>query len=546
MGGESGRLVALAVVGVFVLATCSSNARPHANQPASTRHGGTIRLAVVGVDGELDPVNVVATDQSQMVVLDLLADGLTSIDPALGQPVSALATKWSADAAGTTWTFTLTDGVMFSDGTAVTAASVVASLEHVAQRPESLAGAQLDVIAGSAEFAAGSASHVSGLAAPDEQTVRITTTSPQVDLPALLASPLYGVVKPPEDDPSVTTETTAAVSSSQRWSIGAGPFRVADRAGSLATATSLVRADGSSAQLDSIDLVRVADPAAALLAVQQGQADWGGVASVTPASTAPAAGVAVQTSPLGAEEFFGMNLASPTFANQLFRQAIVRAVDRTKVVAAGLTDLVPSSAIVPTGVAGSMTDPCGDPCAFSADQAKVLLTQAFPDGQVPLVEVDTSDGVGDVAAANSVRDQLVAVGIPAQVKAQPFDDYRHFVTTGNQQLFRTGWVGLAPTAGAFLDPLFRSNSLDNLTAFNVAEIDARLTAAAAELDATKRGALYSAIEQTILSLSPVLPLGAYRSSVALAAGVQDYAARLDGTFDIERVWVGAGTPSSTG
>ena len=503
-----------------------------------------MRLAVVGVDDELDPVDVVATDQSQMVVLDLLADGLTSIDPAPGQPVPALAAKWSPDAAGTTWTFTLTDGVMFSDGTAATAASVVASLEHVARHPESLAGAQLDVVAGSAEFAAGSANHVSGLAAPDEQTVRITTTSPQADLPALLASPLYGVVKPAEVDPSVTTETMAAASSSQRWNVGAGPFRVADRAGSLSNATSLVRSDGSSAQLDSIDLVRVVDPGAALRAVQQGQADWGGVASGTPASTGP--GVVVQTSPLGAEEFFGMNLASPTFANQLFRQAIVRAVDRTKVIASGLPDLVPSSAIVPTGVAGSALDPCDDPCAFSVEQAKALLAQAFPDGQVPLVEVETSDGVGDVAAANSVRDQLVAAGIPAQVKAQPFDDYRHFVTTGNQQLFRTGWVGLAPTAGAYLDPLFRSNSLDNLTAFNVAEIDARLTAAAAELDATKRGALYSAIEQTLLSLSPVLPLGAYRSSVALAAGVQDYAARLDGTFDIERVWVGAGTPSSTG
>jgi ABC-type transport system substrate-binding protein len=544
MGGGSGRLAALAVVAVFVLAACSGGAHRPVAAPKSSRHGGTMRLAVVGVDGDLDPVDVVATDQSQMVVLDLLADGLTSIDLASGQPVPALATKWSTDAPGTTWTFTLADGVMFSNGTAVTAAQVVASLEHVAQHPESLAGAQLDVIAGSAEFAAGSASHMSGLAAPDEQTVRITTISPQADLPALLASPLYGVVEPPEPDPSVTAVTTAVAVSSSPWSIGAGPFRVADRAGSLATATSLVRSDGGSAQLDSIELVRVADTAAGLRAVQQGRADWAPAPPGTSASTAPAG--TLHTSPLGAEEFFGMNLASPTFANQLFRQAIVRAVDRTKVVRAGLPALVPSSAIVPTGVAGSTADPCGDPCRFSPDQAKALLAQAFPDGQVPLVEVDTSDGEGDVAAANSVRDQLMVVGIPAQVKAQPFDDYRQFVTTGNQQLFRTGWVGLAPTAGAYLDPMFRSNSLDNLTAFNVTEIDTRLTAAAVEPDVTKRRALYSAIEQTILSLSPVLPLGAYRSSVALAAGVQDYAARLDGTFDVERVWVGAGTPSSTG
>ena len=37
--------------------------------------------------------------------------------------------------------------------------------------------------------------------------------------------------------------------------------------------------------------------------------------------------------PLGAEQFFGMNLASPTFANPLFRRAIIMAIDRNSVVA---------------------------------------------------------------------------------------------------------------------------------------------------------------------------------------------------------------------
>ena len=542
----TGRLAALALAGLLTLtaAACSSSNHPAAD-PASNRHGGSMRLAVSGITGDLDPVDVVATDQSQMVLLDLLADGLTSIDPATEQPLPALALKWSADPAGTTWTFELADGVMFSDGTALTASSVVASLEHVAHQSGTLAGARLDVIAGSREFATGSVDHISGLSAPDDHTVRITTSAPQADLPALLASPLYGVVKAPEPPASATgTTDTTVVTPSTTWTIGAGPFRVADRGGTLADATTLVRSDGSTAQLDSIDLVRVADAAGGLAAVQQGKADWAAAPPGTPASSG--AGFAVQQAPFGAEDFFGMNLASPTFANPQFRQAIVKAVDRTKVVAAGLAGVVPGPAVVPPGVPGSSADPCGDPCTFAPDQAKALLAQAFPDGQVPLVEVDTSDGAGDIFAAGYVRDQLIAAGIPSTVRVFGFADYQHFVTTGNQQLFHTGWVGLAPTAGAYLDPLFRSNSLDNLTAFNVPDVDAKLAAAAAEPDATARSADYAAIEQTILGQSPVLPLGSYRSSVAMVSGVQDYAQGLDGTFDVDRVWVGTGATPSTG
>jgi len=514
-----------------------------------------MRMAVVGIDHDLDPVDVIATDQTQMVLLDLLSDGLTTIDAATMQAAPALATRWLADDGGTTWTFDLEDGVQFSDGTPLTAASVVSSLEHVARKPDTLHGARLEVISGQAEFVAGRADHISGLEVPDERTLRITTTLPDADLPALLGSPLYGVVKPAEAAPSDVTPVTGVPGSSApaatAWTVGAGPFRTEGGDSSLATASRLVRVDRGSARLESIELVRVADESAAFDSVRDGQADWASVPAGKPATqlglTPPAgSNVRVETSSLGAEEFLGMNLASPTFANPQFRQAIVRAIDRTKVISAGLPGLLPSSAVVPIDVPGSMIDPCGDPCRYGPDQSKVLLAQAFPDGQVPVVEIDTSDGLGDVAAANSVRDQLVAVGIPAEVKSMPFAEYQTFVTTGNEQLFRTGWVGLAPSAGAYLGPLFRSNSLDNLTAFSAPDIDAELAAAAAEPDADKRNEAYGVIEQAILGLTPIVPLGSYRSAVALSAGVRDYVAKLDGTFDIARVWMDSAVTPTTG
>ena len=519
---------------------------------AAPRKGGMLRMAVAGLVGVSDPATVQPTDQDAMVVLDLVGDGLTAIDPSTEQPVPALATTWSVDGGGLTWTFDLRDAT-FSDGTPVTAGAVVASLGHmIAASGASLAGARLQVIAGAADYAAGRATSVSGLEAVDDHTVRITTVRADEGLPTLLGSPLYGVFKALGGQGGTTTSAggsadgAAAGSAGGAWDVGAGPY-VPDGERAQAAVERLVPSAGSAGQLDEVRLLGAPNSAAAVAMVQQGQADW---ASVEPAGLTPdgplEGGAQLVSSPLGAEEMFGMNLGSLTFNDQRFRQAIVRSVDRTKVIAAGLAGLTATASVVPPGVPGAQDDACGEPCSYDPEAAKALLAQAFPDGGVPVVEVDTSDGVGDVAAASSVRDQLEAVGIPSQVKALPFADYQKFVTTGQQQLFRTGWVGVAPTGGAYLDPLFRSHSLDNLTDFSVDSVDQQLAAAAAEPDAGPRASAYAGIETTILGASPVLPLGSYRSAVALGPGVQDYVARLDGTFVVDQVWVGGATTATTG
>jgi ABC-type transport system substrate-binding protein len=203
-----------------------------------------------------------------------------------------------------------------------------------------------------------------------------------------------------------------------------------------------------------------------------------------------------------------------------------------------LPGLVPSTGVVPPGVPGAVDDPCGTTCTFDQAAAKALLAQAFPSGQVPTVEIDTDDDPADVAVAQVVQVDLAAVGIPVQLKAQPFADYQKFITSGNQQLFRTGWVGLWPSPGAYLGPLFNSKSLDNSTAFASAPVDAQLATAMATASPSARHEQYGATERTIMSQSAVVPLASYRQVVALSGRVRGYAGRLDGTFDVNAVNVG--------
>jgi len=524
----------LAAVGLAATA-CSSGSHHSSTATTFPHSGGTLRLAVVGLSG-FDPATIVPTDQADMIAVDLLDQGLTSIDPATERAVPALATKWSSDSSGsgtdarvgTTWTFTLDPHARFSDGSKVTADQVVAALTKVAEQGSStLAGARLDVVQGYDELVSGKADTLAGLHA-DGDVVEITTDQPDAELPLLLGSPVYSVTKP-GPKPTDKTQGTALAAP-----LGTGPFEVASDDG---TVVKLVRSETSRAQLDEVDLIRVKDAAAAQSAVRNGSADW---ASVPPAqktsTTGGSIGYTVQA-PLGAEQFFGINLASPTFASPLFRQAIIKAIDRNSLVAKVLPGLHVSSGVVPPGVPGSVPDACGATCTFDRAAARQLLHRAFPGGRIPIVEIDTDADPTNVALAKAVAVNLALVGITVQVKVHSFRDYQRFITSGRQQLFRTGWVGLWPSAGAYLDPLFRSNSLDNTTSFKSAHIDGALTTTAALADAGARATQYQAIQGTIVSDAVVVPIASYTQVLALSSRVRNYAARLDGTFDVDKVEV---------
>jgi ABC-type transport system substrate-binding protein len=530
LAGRRG-LAALVLPVLLVSAACSSGSK-HTDNSNTTSAGGTLRLAVVGLD-TLDPQAVVPTNQADMVAVSLLDRSLSVIDPRTQTAKPALATSWSNNGSGglvgRTWTFHLDPHARFADGNAVTPNDVIFSLSRAAIAGSStLPGARLDVIDGYAAFVARRSTALAGLRAGSDGTVQITTGQPSAELPELLASPTYSIIeaaKVPAKGLSALPPGTLV--SSQI--VGAGPFVVeSDQGGTL----TLTRASGSKAQVAEVQLIRETDSAAAVTAVRDGKADW---AAVAPADKETATGGSIDhldASPLGAEEFFGINLASPTFANPFFRQAILKAVDRKAVVAKVLPGLVVSNGVVPMGVPGALDDPCGGACSYDKAAAEALLKKAFPGGRIPIVEIDTDADPSDVQLSNAVAFYLAAVGIHVKVVPHTFVDYQRFITTGKQQLFRTGWVGMWPSAGAYLDPLFRSTSLDNSTAFKSTRIDGRLDAAQATTDEHGRQDIYANVERTIMADSAVLPIVSYEQIEALSAHVQDYAPQLDGTFDV--------------
>ncbi len=403
-----------------------------------------------------------------------------------------------------------------------------ATYERLAKKGStSLAGVRLEIINGYQDVASGAATDMSGLQVLDDHRLQITLREPYVQLPELLASPLYGIVPKASADQGDAAFVRP---------VGSGPYAFADHDDVRTRLERSSSSAGSDVGPDAIDLVGYSSWDDAYQAFVNGDIDW----SLVPSNQLDAAMSAYGTDNFaffGSDLWLGFNLADPTYADARFRQAIVQAIDSDKVVADALPGRWPLRSIVPRDVPGYVDNACTNLCDYSQDVARAWLTEAFPNGGIPTVTLDGYDDPTQRAMLESVKAQLGAVGIPAEVRLRPFADYRAFATSGQQGVFSFGWVGIAPTQDSYLAPLFRSTSPDNVTGFNSPDIDAQIAAARANPNDGDRQRAYAWIERQVLSASTLVPIAQLRTNQVVADRVHGWSTRLDGTYVVPNVWV---------
>lgn len=154
-----------ALVLVALLGTAHAETRPS--------YGGTVEASLLGAPVSLDPTT--AQTHADITVSELVFDTLYRTGPAGGpQPHLAAALP---DVDKTKVTITLRKGILFHDGSKLTSADVVASLERVRATPARWALAP-----------------IASLTARDAETVELVLRAP-TDIAALLALPLTGITK---------------------------------------------------------------------------------------------------------------------------------------------------------------------------------------------------------------------------------------------------------------------------------------------------------------------------------------------------------------
>ena len=483
--------------------------------------GGVLQVGVVGLPS-LDPLD--ARDPKAVMVVDQLFDTLVRNRGQL-QPGPALARTFEANPEQTVFTFHLNPGIKFDDDSAITSADVKFTLERVARKGSSSPlVAQLETVTGFAAYnGAGTATGLAGVETPDPATVVVRLDRPFSSFPLVLGHPGFGIV------PKAAVERLG--DGFKDNPVGSGPFRRVDSGTPGRLALRRVAGHAPAAKVDGVDFVDFKDADAAYAAFQDGTVD---VSPVPPARATDAARSFGRQgmSPYNGLVFYAMSLKSPDLADPRFRQAISFAINRKEIVDNVYQGSVAlANGLVADGVPRRDGDACGDRCRHDPDRARELLVEAFPAGNIPEVAIDHDDDPTQAAVAALIKTELDTVGIPSVLRPHPFADYGRFLVSGQQELFRLGWIADYPSADGFLTPLFLSSSPDNLIGLANPGVDQALQAARAEADPAKRLNLYLEAERLVLDEYVVVPVAQLENRMVASSRVRDFTLDPIGTFD---------------
>jgi len=535
------RLLALALISL-VAASCSSSSgdAPQAadtstttTAPATTTTDApeglafadeplTLRVSVPRLDF-VAPHLVDETDAVQVLVTDLLTDGLTVRDTTSGFAAPGVADSWSTSDDGLVWTFLLGNAT-FGDGTPIEADDVVESLNRVArQGVRSISGPNLWAIEGweavgvqvaeSADPDAESATQVTGIVAVDAKTVEITVSQRFEPLPEVLGGVTFGVWPTEEATGELPISSSIDFQPSELWTDG---LRVE-------------LPEQVNGEISTIELF--VDPTNSMLAA--GETD----VSVAVDPTEPLGKLRGATVQRSADAFFAMNATIAPFDDPMIRQAIVLATNRTELRDEYYPNAGLMQSFVPQQVPGGVADSCGERCEYDRSKAQQLV-DASPSRDVEFTVdyflAENGDD-SDQRLAEAVVSQLRSIGLLATARSHTPEDYGVRAARGELGLFRFGSVSTVPTAEADLGAMFETAGRDNLTGTSIERFDELIAEARSEPDASARADLYEEAELVLFGEAVVLPLVEFRHHLAFGPTLQGVGLEPDGSLDLSQI-----------
>ncbi len=452
---------------------------------AGGKRGGAVTLSAPPPPTSLDPVTMY--DGTAIALVQLVADYLIWLDSDFRlQP--RLATAWSSSDGGRTWSFTIRQGVVFSDGTPLDAATVKASFDRLldpANKSSALSAFKTVLKAG-------------GISLSGADTVVFHLERPFSDFPYLVSAGNYNalILKP---DYQVGTFAQKA--------IGTGPFLL--NSYDTGTGASLTRNpkywDSGKPYLDGVKVTFYKDRQADLLALQSGAVDGQILSEAGPVG--PVAGsnsIAVDKVSSTGLTAFTLRVDKPPFTKKEARQAVAYALDRPGV----LTSVYDGVGVLGNDhlFAPSFSSAPTDLQQRARDEAKVrtLLAAAGVDHLRFTLSFDPPNK----SYALVIQDQLKQVGITVDLDQQTSGAfYGGDQNTDTPWLFTTanlvGWAG-RPTASQFIIPMVKSQGVWNGSKYANPIVDAAAAAYDAATDPAERKKQAEIIAQALNEDVPVI------------------------------------------
>jgi len=425
------------------------------------KKGGKIRVATQSAStaDTLDPAKgALSTDY---VRANMFYSGLTELDSHLGAKMALAESLETKDAA--VWVVKLRKGVQFHDGKALAPSDVVYSImRHKDPATASKAKTLAD--------------QIKDAKATGANEVTITLEGPNADLPVILATSHFMIIKDGTKD--------------FRTAVGTGPFRLKEFSPGVRTVG--VRNETywktGLPHLDEIELIGIGDEPARVNALLSGDVQL--INAVTPNSAQRIKGTpgfSVLETKTGQYTDLIMRDEGGITGNEDFRRGMMYLLDREQILRAAFRGygavgndqpIDPTNKYYFAGLPQRTFDP--DKAKYHFQKAKL--------GGTPLQLYASPAATGSVEIAMLLQAAAPRAGLNLQVSRVPADGYwsnhwmKHPLTFGN--------VNARPSADVLFTQFFKSDAPWNEANWKNPKFDQMLIAARGEPDDAKRKKIY--------------------------------------------------------
>ena len=458
---------------------------------------GLLRTAVLY---DISTMDVAQTTDDYLVPMNIF-DRLfeTRTVDGTAQVVKSLCEDYSVSEDGSTYNFTLRSGIVFSNGSALTASDVKYSFERLLKAAAQNTDIPLEVVGGEAVMN-GEADSLEGFTVIDDTHFTITLNAPNAGFLAELSAPVMSIVD---------AETMAEVKNfgiEPSDTIGTGPYIITDwEANDHYTLVYNDKYWGETPSVKKVIVRVIPDPNTQNLMFRNGELDMIDLMSLDSAIVESTYkheyADRIVSAPYVGLTYLLFNQDNEYLKDVNVRKAIGMAINADTII----SDLYSGNAIreygiIPTGIWGHNDDLKG--LAYDPEGAKKLLADSgYKDGQISFeLSMDSSANSDTQLLYQNISQQLEKVGIKANVNSYDHSSWLSKRSSGKMDSFVARWGMDYNDPANIMYTFFGSESNTKGRSINYHDNDiiARVAAASSIVDDDERMAEYQALEKKLI------------------------------------------------
>ena len=513
--------VVLLSAAALTMSACAESERDSSGEGGggSASADSTFTFGAAGAPEVFDPFY--ASDGETFRVTRQMFEGLVEVKPGSAEIGPGLAESWEPSEDGKTWTFTLREGVKFTDGEEFNAEAVCANFERMADQNEAAQAGPAEYWSYSME-GFGDDSLYRSCEAKDPKTAVLTISRATSKFPAMLSLSAFAMQSPKalEEKNANDVKTQGegfAYPENAQSPVGTGPYTLEKYDTANKTITLVRNEDywGEKAKNAKIVFKIIPDESTRRQELEADSingydlpnpVDWKGLED---------GGNAVEVRPAFNILYMGFNPEkNPKLKDLKVRQALSLAIDREGLVSSQLPEgAVAASQFMPDTVKGYNKDL--QPTKQNVEEAKKLLKEAGAEGMELTFAYPSEVTRPYMPNPQKIHEALLTdleeVGLKVEVVTKPWNGgYLDGVDNGQFDAWLLGWTGDYDSADNFIGTFFgnlKSNDFHTSVTDFGAELSKALKEADTTVDEAERTALYEDLNKKIAEeYLPGLPI----------------------------------------